>query len=639
MAAMATTSTTGTSSTSATNTSSIDYLSYLGSLTSTPFNPNTVINALLSADQVPVTQLQSQITAIQADQTTYANIATDMSSLQSAEFSLTLQSVTQAKAASSSIAAVTAKAGPMTQAGTYSVVVNNVATSTTAASTAGLSMSLDSQAGTTPLSQLNLAGKPTGGAFSVVVDGKVQSVNVDLASALTDPNGALTALQSAIQSGIGDASATVTVGVSNNKVTIGITGSTSGTTHSISFGATGDSSNFLAMMNLSTVSGKTGTDGSLSLGSTSAVGVTSLTNPLNTAGLNTMPTGALDVNGAATTAGTFSINGTSFSWDTSKQSLNDIINSINGSNAGVTAQYDSVNDKLDIANKSTGQSAINLQDTGGTFLAAMSLAPGTTAAQTLGVNASITVNGGATITSASNTITNAVPGLSITAMTQTTAGSPAVVTVGPDVTGITKSVQTFVDALNKVMLDVGTTQVKDSSGNYGDLFGDPNLSGLSNQLLTTVLGRINGSGTYQSLQDIGINTGNVGSTPGTTNSVLFDTTKFAAALAAAPDQVAALFAGTKAVNGFTGIANVLNTFLDTENNVVNGPFAAEKTSTNAQVATMQSQVLAMQSRITSKQSMLVAEFSAMSTALNSLSAEQSILSGISGTSTTSSSSG
>src|ERR1039458_5893910 len=105
---MATTGSTVAAS-AATSSSSIDYLSYLGSLSSTPFNPNTVINALLAADQVPITNLQSQITNIQADAATYGKIATDIGALQSAAFSLNLQSVVQAKtAASSNAAAVTA---------------------------------------------------------------------------------------------------------------------------------------------------------------------------------------------------------------------------------------------------------------------------------------------------------------------------------------------------------------------------------------------------------------------------------------------------------------------------------------------------------------------------------------------------
>jgi flagellar hook-associated protein 2 len=626
---MATTGSTVAAS-AATSPSSVDYLSYLGGLSSTPFNPNTVIKALLAADQVPITSLQSQITSIQADAATYGNIATDIGALQSAAFSLNLQSVVQAKiAASSNAAAVTATASPLAQSGSYSVLVNRVATATTARSTAALGTSIDTTASTTALSNLNLRATPTSGSFSLIVDGKIQTITVDTSKPLLDPagtappQGALSQLQAALASALsGDSTAVASVGVSNDKVTIAIGGATA--THTISFGASGDSSNFLSMMNLSTAGGTT-SGGNLSLASSANVGLAQL--------------GSLTGNALATplnaTTGSFSINGVAISWDATKQSVNDILSQINSSGAGVTAQYDGVNDVLSLANKSTGQSAINMQDLTGNFLAAMNLAPGTTGAQTLGANASVTING-TTVSSAGNTIANAVPGLSVNALALT-SGQPAVITVGPDVTGVTKSVQTFVDALNKVLSDSQATQATDASGKYGDLLGDSTMNGLSNHLLTSILGQVTSSGAYQSLQDIGISTGGVGSAVGTTNSVVFDTTKFAAALSANPDQVAALFNGTTAVNGFTGMAQQLTSYLDSENSPINGAFALEKTTTDSQIKQINAQIIQMQSRISTKQQMLVAEFSAMSTALNQLSAEQSIL-GTSSSSTSSSTS-
>src|SRR5579862_8252601 len=103
----------GTSVSGTSSTPSLDYLGLLGGLSPLPFDPNTVINALLAADQQPITNLQTQITNIQTDESIYKNIGNDVASLQSIAFNLTLQSTAQANTATSSnTAEVTATAGP-----------------------------------------------------------------------------------------------------------------------------------------------------------------------------------------------------------------------------------------------------------------------------------------------------------------------------------------------------------------------------------------------------------------------------------------------------------------------------------------------------------------------------------------------
>lgn len=885
-------STGSTASSSSTATQPIDYLGDIQSLTSSPFDPNTVINALISADEVPVTQLQSQITTIQNNATTYASIAKDVSALQVANFNLTLQSNTQAMTATSSnTSALSATASPLVQSGTYSVAVNNVATATTAQSTAAIGLSINPISGTTPLAQQYLAVTPTAGSFTVQVDNQTETVNVDPtkapldssggalyllqqavaqgltaagessattnvtltngqvglqisgstgthtvtlggdtsnflsmmgltgATGTTDSNGnlaltenvnvgpsvsgntalsqqnlvltptagtftvhvdnqavavnvdptkaplssggALYQLQQAIAQGLsatGDSSAGVTVGLNNDQATINISGASTthtislsgdtsnilammgltganGTTnasgalavsgnvtvglaattplsslnlnnpitegtysvvvdgkvqtlsvaanqtllgqngvltqlqstlqsaisaggdsttkvnvgisadkvaislsgsspaHTISFGGAGDTSNFLTIMGLTTAQLSSS---SLSATSSAQVGVVQANQPLASADLATALTGT--PNGDGTVSGTFSINGTSIDWDSSSDALTDVIARINSSTAGVIAQYDATNDQLVLSSKTTGQAAMSLADVTGNFLAAMNLAPGTTNAQQLGANASITVNGNTTVTSPSNSITTAVPGLTINATGKTAAGQPATITVGPDTTTITNNVQAFVTAVNKVIGDVNTSQQQNSDGTYGPLFGDLTLTSLNNNILDVILGQITTSGSYQSLQDVGITTGAVGATVlGENNPLVFDTTAFAAALAANPGQVASLFNGTQAANGFTGMSAQLDAFLQPEINPLNGPFAQEATTSLADVQQLQSQITLMQTQISNQRTMLTNQFTAMENTLNQLSSESSIL-GLSSSSSSSTSS-
>lgn len=85
---------------------------------------------------------------------------------------------------------------------------------------------------------------------------------------------------------------------------------------------------------------------------TVAVSSSRISNPIN-------PSAPLESSGLATnvTNGTFSINGVEFTVDTSTQSLNDVIDMINGSSAGVTAYYDTNEDRLVIYNTTPGDSS------------------------------------------------------------------------------------------------------------------------------------------------------------------------------------------------------------------------------------------------------------------------------------------
>lgn len=632
-----------TPSGSTTPSSPTDYLGMIGGLTGLPFDPNTVINSLLAADQIPIQNLQTQITNIHTNESIYKSIGTDVSSFQSIAFNLTLQSTIQANAATSSNTnALSATASPTAQAGSYSIAVTSLATATAATSTSPLGQTIDSLASSTPLSGLNLSGTPTPGTFSVVIDGAVKTITVDPTKPLIDappatpPQGALSQLQAAINTGIqgSDPGASATVSVSGDKVRISLSGGTG--SHTMSFGAAGDSSNFLALMNLFTVQGAMAGSGS-TLSSSANVGVAQPTKTLASASLATALSGPPGTTGSP--SGAFSINGVSISWDAGVDSLNSIIGRINSSGAGVTAQYNSVSDQVVLTSNTTGQTAMNLVDSSGNLLTALHLAPGATTAQKLGANASITINGTTTVTSISNTITNAAPGLTLTANAVTAPGSPATVTVGPDVTNITKQVQSFVDAANKVLGDINLTQQKDpTSGTYSQLLGDPTLNGIKSQILTMLTGQLTTAGTYQSLQDIGITTGAVGSTPGTTTTLQLDTTKLSAALAANPAQVAALFNGTGGVNGFQGVAQQLNTYMQQQTNPTQGPFAQFQSTGDAEVTSLQAQIANLNTMIANQRQALVTQFTAMSTALLSLSSQSSIFANMVGAPPSSSSS-
>ena len=77
-------------------------------------------------------------------------------------------------------------------------------------------------------------------------------------------------------------------------------------------------------------------------------------------------------------AGEFKINGVSISFNSSTDSVSDVLNRINASAAGVTASFDSVNDRFLLTSKATGDMDIAMEDVTGNFLSATGLSGSTT---------------------------------------------------------------------------------------------------------------------------------------------------------------------------------------------------------------------------------------------------------------------
>ena len=284
----------------------------------------------------------------------------------------------------------------------------------------------------------------------------------------------------------------------------------------ISFGNGGDTSNFLAATGLLT----------------SAPGTTrSSPNPLARLSLSARMDAA-GFNGGAPAAGDHSItiNGVQVAYNAANDSLTDLINRINSSNANVTAKYDSQSDTVKLQNKATGALSLTVADdgAGGDLAAKLGLPGGVT---TAGENAEYTVDGGPLQSSATNTI--GYNGTTLT-MTALSAGSPATVTVSQDTAGAANAVKAFVTEFNSVMsvIDAATKADGSKTNNQsGPLSGDSTLRQLKSDLRTMVSSTGPGlGGPLTTLAQVGISFGAIGSAIGTTNTLQFDEAKFKEAL-------------------------------------------------------------------------------------------------------------
>jgi flagellar hook-associated protein 2 len=486
---------------------------------------SSILTALLSAEKAPLTRLQASRTAAKARQTSWGDVRSLLAKLEAAAKAFTKDLAGAKRSASSSNATtLTAVASTAADTASYSVVVDRLATSTRATSTASMGRAVtDADLGTF-VSALPLPGSVTAGSVGMVVDGKVVRATIGdpasttLGDTLAAISSALTA-QIQANEGVGS-TASVTASIVDNKVQLALTGTAQA--HSLSFGVGGDTSNALGVLGLSGT-GSVTLSSATPLAGRSALGVTRTSVPLDSAGLT----------GLASGAGTLTINGTSIAYDTTTDSLSTIIGRINASAAGVVASLDRTNDKLVITAKTGGASPMGIEDTG-TLAAALRLAPGTTDAQVLGTQSQVTIDG-RTYLSDTNKVSTAISGVTLTLL----AAGTSTVSVTPDEAGLTTALKDLVNAYNALADKLDTLTANDPEGTRGVLAGDPDLRGLAMSLRRTILGSAAG-GTFTSLTQLGVSSGAVGAAVGSTDRLLLDEDKLKKAIAQDPTAVASL---------------------------------------------------------------------------------------------------
>ncbi|MFN0073316.1 MAG: flagellar filament capping protein FliD [Chloroflexota bacterium] len=238
--------------------------------------------------------------------------------------------------------------------------------------------------------------------------------------------------------------------------------------------------------------------------------------------------------------GSFTVNGTTINYKDT-DSIGAIVNRINSSTSGVTAFYDSVQDRIRLSAAQTGARTVSLADTQGNFLAATGLIG---ASQTMGQNAvySIdTVNGGQPLTSASNSISGIVPG--VTLELKSTSATPVTVTVSQNNQAAIELVREFVARVNQSLDVISAQTAYDAKTKTSQpLSGDSAINQIQQNLRSLVNAPALGlTGEYKNLATIGVSTGSIGSAVGSATRLILDEAKLAAALNTNPQSVEALF--------------------------------------------------------------------------------------------------
>ena len=316
-----------------------------------------------------------------------------------------------------------------------------------------------------------------------------------------------------------------------------------------------------------------------------------------------------------------SIDGNSYTVNAG-ESIQDFVDSVNADQNGTVYAAATNGGTVVFSNRQTGDtgsSFIQVQDSGGSLTEQTSLAK-------QGQNAVFSVDG-VSGSSASNTVTNAIGGVTLTLTGVTTTSGPVTVNVGapaPNSTNISNAINTFVTQYNKVISDIQTQLAQQPSSTdptQGTLYGDPGLKDLLTSMRSMMYQP--GSGLpagASTMDDIGVSTG------GTTGSGAESASALAGNLTLNATQLTSMLQSNAG-----GVKNILkgwsSSFVSTVDNAADpsGTIQARIAGDSSQISSLGNQISSMQSALTDKQNFLVQEFAQLEAALSSNQSESTWL--------------
>ncbi|MDP1797633.1 MAG: flagellar filament capping protein FliD [Planctomycetaceae bacterium] len=225
-----------------------------------------------------------------------------------------------------------------------------------------------------------------------------------------------------------------------------------------------------------------------------------------------------------------------------------------------------------------------------------------------GVDSAATV-----VTSSSNTFTDAVSGIDVTALKVGT--SPATITTSPDTNKVQTALQSFVNSYNTYIDTTKTLTKFDVITQQRAALQGSNTPLNIQQKLNTLFNRVTGAeGTpIRSLADVGIRL-----TAG--GKLSFDTDKLNAALRDHPTEVRNMFSDTT-----TGFGKAFSTALDQLNNEQTGTLTAEVNGVQKTIESLQQRVVEFDDRLVVRKTRLEQRFANMETILSGLQSQQGTL--------------
>ena len=263
--------------------------------------------------------------------------------------------------------------------------------------------------------------------------------------------------------------------------------------------------------------------------------------------------------------------------------LTDLEAAVNNAGLGVTASIitDATGSRLAITSNTSGAAGnFTATSTGTTFSFATAVT---------GTNASLVVNG-INISSATNTVTGAVPGLTLNLLSAPSPATSVSLTVAPDASAASAAINQFVTDYNTAISDLNS-EFSDTGSGQGSLAEDPTVQNLQNILeqavgYTATPATGNSTTTVPNLTSLGISVNADG-------TITLDNTTLNNAIQNNFGDVQNFFQGTS-LNGFAG---ALDTQLTSFTSPSDGAFTVDLQSINTETTGLQTDITNFQANV------------------------------------------
>ena len=227
-----------------------------------------------------------------------------------------------------------------------------------------------------------------------------------------------------------------------------------------------------------------------------------------------------------------------------------------------------------------------------------------------GANASFTLDG-VPFSSASNTVTGAIQGVTLNLLSQA-PGTQVELSVGPDTNQITSTVNNFITAYNNLITTINSQYNVDPTGSIPapPLEGDISLRALQSSILSDVSYAIGGNSGIVNLASLGINMNNdgtltLGETPGGQS--------LSQIVASNPSAVQDFFQNASA----TGFANNFNTDLANLTDTTQGPLYVDLAQNQAEQQDLTTSINNFETQLAAEQTQLTNQYNAVNASLES----------------------
>jgi flagellar hook-associated protein 2 len=220
-----------------------------------------------------------------------------------------------------------------------------------------------------------------------------------------------------------------------------------------------------------------------------------------------------------------------------------------------------------------------------------------------------------TVTRSTNAISDAIAGVTLTLL-KTTGTSTVQVNVSRDVTAVKENIKGLATAYNEVLKYVNERTTYDvATKKGGNFFGEPTVRGVLSQIRTALASSISGAGSLNTVGALGFKTDREG-------TVTVDEAKLDTALSASYTNVRTLFVNQ---TGSAGIAQLLNTAVDSLTNVASGQLTLRKNGLAKQMTSLSADILRKEDAVTKYEDRLKAQYAALDGLLRRLQSQSSSL--------------